>query len=294
MLTAMDIFLLAENILFYSTVCIFIIGTIGNLIHLCVLLTLKQFRSNQCAFYLIVESIVDTCQLSILFIVNLLPVALGFEPANNSLVWCKLRNMVPQTLRLISTSLVCFASFDQFLSTNPQPFLRQMSSIRLARHLTLASICLWTAHSIPYGIFYQIGPSRTCIMPNTDLTQYYSYFYYPVLHGFLPILFASFCSLFAYRNVRRLVRRQLNIERRRLDRQLTAMIFVRVIFFVLFLLPYTIYRIYVLNFTVNRSNFYPYAVDRLVFAITATLTNFNYTVRFGFDLLLNVRICLFR
>lgn len=283
MLTAMEIFLLAESILFYSTVCIFIIGTIGNLIHLSVLLTLKQFRSNQCAFYLIVESIVDTCQLVILLLVNLLPVTLGYEPANNSLVWCKLRNMIPQTLRLISTSLVCFAAFDQFLSTNPHPSLRQMSSIRLARSLTVIAICLWTAHSIPYGIFYQIGSSRTCTMPNLDLTQYYSYFYYPILHGFLPIFFASLSSLFAYRNVRRLVRRQLNIERRRLDRQLTAMIFVRVIFFVLFLLPYTIYRIYVLNFTVNRANFYPYAVDRLVFAITATLTNFNYTVRFRLD-----------
>ena len=280
MLNPMEMISLSENLLFYSTVCIFAIGCIGNVIHLCVLITLKQFRSNQCAFYLIVESIVDTCQLSVLFLINLLPMILNFEPANRSLVWCKLKNMLPQTLRLISTSFVCFAAFDQFLSTNPQPFVRQMSTLRLAYRLTFVAVCLWTAHSIPYGIFYQISTtSGSCTMPNVKLTEYYSYFYYPVLHGFLPILFASLSSLFAYRNVRRLVRRQLNIERRRLDRQLTAMIFVRVIFFVLFLLPYTIYRIYVLNFTISRANLYPYAVDRLIFATTATLTNFNYTVR---------------
>lgn len=279
MLNPMEIITLSENLLFYSTVAIFAIGTLGNFIHLCVLMTLKQFRSNQCAYYLIVESIIDTCQLSILFLVNLLPMSLGFEPANKSLVWCKLKNMLPQTLRLISTSFVCFAAFDQFLSTNPQPYVRQMSTLRLAHRLTIVAVCLWSAHSIPYGIFYQINSLGICTMSNVKLTEYYSYFYYPILHGLLPILLASSFSLFAYRNVRRLIRRQMNVERRRLDRQLTAMIFVRVIFFVLFLLPYTIYRIYVLNFTINRANIYPYAIDRLVFAITATLTNFNYTVR---------------
>jgi hypothetical protein len=186
--------------------------------------------------------------------------------------------MLPQTLRLISTSMVCFAALDQFLFTNPYPSIRQMSTLQLAHRLTFIAICLWTLHSIPYGIFYQISSSNTCTLNNIGLIHYYSYFYYPILHGFFPILASSLSSLCAYRNVRHLVRRQVNF-RRRLDRQLTAMIFARVIFFVLFLLPYTIYRIYALNSTVTQANLYPYAIDQLVYSIVAALSDLNYTVR---------------
>jgi len=51
-------------------------------------------------------------------------------------------------------------------------------------------------------------------------------------------------SIFVYRNVRCIVTRQISIDRARLDQQLTAMIFVRVIVYVILSLPYTISRIY--------------------------------------------------
>lgn len=282
MSTAQDILSFTENFSLYLTISIFVIGSIGSLINICVFLTLKIFRYNQCAFYLIVESIVNTCQLSIISAIYLLPITNGFDPGNVSPAWCKLKNYIPQILRLLSTSMVCFAAVDQFLSTNPQLFIRQMSTIRLARRLTFIAICIWIVHSIPYAIFYEIVPSNGCIITSAGLTHYYSYFYYPVLHGSLPIFVASFSSLLAYRNVRRLIRHQASVVRRRLDRQLTAMIFVRVIVFVLLLLPYTIYRIYSLNVTIDRADLYPYAIDQLVYSIMISLSDLNYVVRFLF------------
>jgi hypothetical protein len=296
MSNALEILSISEDFSLYFTISIFVIGTIGNLLNLCVLTNLKIFRLNQCAFYLIVESIVNTCQLIILFIINLLPITLGFEPGNVYIVWCKLKNMLPQILRLISTSMVCFAAFDQFLSTHYRPSIRHKSTLQLAHRLTLVAICLWTLHSIPYGIFYQISSSNICTLNNTELIHYYSFFYYPVLHGFFPILASSLFSLFAYRNVRHLVRLQVNIVRRRLDRQLTAMIFVWVIFFILFLLPYTIYRIYSLNITVNEANLYSYAINQLVYSIMAAISNLNYIVKFllVFYVKLNENFCFRR
>lgn len=280
MSTAAEILLLADKFSLYFTIVIFVTGTVGNLLNLGVLSTLKIFRSNQCVFYLIIESIVDTCQLSILFIISILPIIYGFSPDNILIVWCKLKNILPQVFRLLSTSMVCFAAFDQFLFTNPHYSMRQISSIQLARCLTLTAICIWIIHGIPYAIFYQIIPSSGCIITNISLIHYYSYFYYPILHGLFPILTSCLFSLLAYRNVRHLVRRQVAVVRRRLDRQLTAMVFLRVICFVLLLTPYTIYRIYSLNVLVSKVNLYPYAVDRLIFLIMASLTNLNYSVRF--------------
>lgn len=281
MASAAEILSFSENFTLNFTFTLFVLGGIGNLINICVLTSLKLFRSNQCAFYLIMESIINNCQLSIVFTINLLPIVLGFEPAKVFVVWCKVKAILPQLFRLISTSLVCFAAFDQFLSTNPQPAIRQMSSLRLARRLLLVAICLWIVHSIPYGIFYQIVSPNGCILNSIILTHYYSFFYYPFLHGSFPIFASSLFSLLAYRNVRRLVRRQIGHTRRRLDRQLTAMIFARVICFVLFLSPYTIYRIYALNVTVSPADPYPYAINQLIFSIVSSVINLNYIVRFS-------------
>lgn len=288
MASATDIISIADHFSYYLAVINIGVGIFGNLINLAVFGALKLFRSNQCVFYFIIESIVDTCQLSTLFVVSAVPVIYGYDPGNSNLVWCKLKNMLPQTFRLLSTSMVCFAALDQFLSTNPRLSIRQMSTLSLSYYLTAIAVCLWNIHSIPYAVFYEINSQKTCVMTNTVLTQYYSFFYYPILHGFLPILLSAICSLLAYRNVRNIIRRQVNIERRRLDRQLTAMVFVRVILFVIFLLPYTIYRIYGLNNKFSRANLYPYAIDRLLFSITAALVNFNFSVEFS-----NLRVWLF-
>ncbi|CAF0719038.1 unnamed protein product [Adineta ricciae] len=277
---AEDILFFTENFSLYFVSVIFVIGGIGNLINICVLTFLKLFQSNQCAFYLVFESVVNTCQLTILFIMYLLPIVNGFDPGNISIGWCKVKAMVPHVFRLLSTSMVCFAALDQFLSTNPLLIIRRMSSLRLAHRLTIIAIIIWSLHSVPYGIFYQIAPPSGCIMNNSRLNFYYLYFYYPFLHGFLPIFASSGYALLAYRNVRRLIRRDMGAERRRLDRQLTAMVFARVICFVLFSAPYTIYRIYALNVSVSRANMYPYAIDRLLYTIMVTLANLNYTMSF--------------
>ncbi|CAF0839303.1 unnamed protein product [Adineta steineri] len=278
--TAQDILSLSQNFSLYFTMTIFVLGTIGGLINIGVLTTLKLFRSNQCAFYLIMESTVNTLQLFVLFIIYLLPITIETDPANTSLAWCKIKNFLTQTLRLLSSSMVCFAAFDQFLSTNPQHIIRQMSSLRLAHRLTIVAIFLWIGHDIPYAILYVIIPPSGCMITNVGLIRYHSFFYYPVLHGLIPILASSSFALLAYRNVRNLVRRQVAVERRRLERQLTAMIFIRVIFYVLLLIPYTIYRIYSLNVTFTQANLYPYAINQLIYSIMSSVTNLNYTVSF--------------
>ncbi|CAF0939199.1 unnamed protein product [Adineta steineri] len=280
MITAQDIFAFTQNFSLYFTMTIFVLGTIGGLINIGVLTTLKLFRSNQCAFYLIIESTFDTLQLFMLFIINILSLTIKPDPGNNSLAWCRIRFALPQTLRLIATSMVCFAALDQFLSTNPQLIIRQMSSLRLAHRLTAVAIFLWICQSIPCSVLYEIVPSSGCIITNVGLIHYYSFFYYPILHGLLPVLVSSSFALLAYRNVRNLVRRQVAVERRRLDRQLTAMIFVRVVFFVLFLTPYTIYRIYSLNDPITPATLYPFAVDQLIYTSLALMTYLNHTVSF--------------
>ncbi|CAF3676024.1 unnamed protein product [Rotaria socialis] len=67
------------------------------------------------------------------------------------------------------------------------------------------------------------------------------------LVGMIPIVISALFSLLAYRNVRHIIRRQTPVFRRRLDRQLTAMILLRVSLFVFKNLSDISFRIYQVN-----------------------------------------------
>jgi hypothetical protein len=91
-------------------------------------------------------------------------------------------------------------------------------------------------------------------------------------------------SILAYRNVRRIIRRQIPVLRRRLDRQLTAMILVRVALFVITTLPYVSVRTYEINRPVDQKNAYAAAVDQLIRTTFTAFFIINFAVfDFCFD-----------
>ena len=263
----------------YISNSIFALGIIGNIFNILTFAKLKLFRSNRCAFYLIVESIADIYLICFLEVLTLIPEIAQISPTNVSVIWCKLQTTFGQPARLFIGSMVCFEALDQYLSTHHRLYLRQLCTLALARVSIITISFVWILQSVPYIVFYDIVPSFGCIITNQSLVYYYSYGYYIFLNGLLPICTASVFSLLAYRNVRRLVRRQLPIERRRLDRQMTAMIFARVVMFVVLLLPYTMFRIYLLSLNGLVIDSVHNAINQLLLTLTNGLLFCNFSVR---------------
>lgn len=127
-------------------------------------------------------------------------------------------------------------------------------------------------------VYQRIDAASGCIVDSAGLIAYITYFYYPVLSGLLPILVSSVFSLLAFRHVRRIVRRQMPVFRRRLDRQMTSMILIRVVFQTVLTLPYTIQRIYALLYATNRTDVVKTATVNLVGAVTISLLYTNIAV----------------
>ncbi|CAF1197012.1 unnamed protein product [Adineta steineri] len=94
------------------------------------------------------------------------------------------------------------------------------------------------------------------------------------------IMNISTATSITYHNVRHIVRRQLPIVRRKLDKQITAMVLMRVIVFVCLLLPYITYRIYAVNFPTSRSMPMAYAISRLIQAIITSIYIINFAINF--------------
>jgi predicted PurR-regulated permease PerM len=124
----------------------------------------------------------------------------------------------------------------------------------------------------------KIQSTEGCSTYNDGFMIYITYVYYLILTGFLPIMITSIFATLAYSNVRRIVQSRIPIFRRRLDRQLTAMILVRVVFLVVVTLPYVIFRIYTLKGPFDQYDSVQKAIIQLMEAITDSLFYLNYSV----------------
>ena len=273
-----DILFVSESLTIYLSFLILFAGFIGHLIDILVFTSLKLFRKSQSAFYLTSESIVNSIHLLFSFTSRIAMNGFHNDLTQTSLLWCKLRYVLVTSLTLLSLSIVCFAAIDQYLSTSYNPYIKQMSTLHLAHRLTLIAIILWTCHGIPFFILMKIESTGGCSRYSNGLTNYVIYGYYVILTGFLPVIISSIFATLAYLNVRRIIQSRILIIRRRLEKQLTAMILIRVAFLVSITLPYITYRIYTLKIHEYPDDSMEKAIMQLVATITYTLFYLNYSV----------------
>ena len=280
--TYVAILQIASQYSFYISYITFSAGIVGNGINIIVFTHLKFLRGNRCIFYLTIESIFALVYQIFSIILNILISVYGNDITRNTLIVCKLSYIFSQACSLIIFSMIYFAAADQFFSTNSRYNLRQICTIRLARYLVIIITVLWISHSLLFSFFVNIIPSVGCTISDPNWIRYVTSFFYPILAGFLPIAIASSFSLLAFRNVRHLVRRQVPIVRRRLDRQITAMVLLHVVFYVIFTLPSLIFHMYVLNNTTIPVSSMQFAIVQLIQVILPSIFNLNYSVRFAF------------
>ncbi|CAF1034596.1 unnamed protein product [Adineta steineri] len=264
----------------YTGYITFSFGIIGNVLNLLVFTQLKQFRTNRCVFYITIESISNLVYQFLSITLTILTSIYGDDATGRSSMWCKLRYILLQICALTTYSMVCFSAVDQFFSTNHRFNVRQMCTLKLGRYFAFIFICFAIIHSIALGSSYNIQPTLGCVLSNYVAVQYSTYFFFPILIGLLPIVVASSFSILAYHNVRHIVRRQLPIVRRKLDKQITAMVLMRVIAFVCLTLSFNAYRIYTINFPTSQSMPMAYAISRLTQAIFISINIINYMISF--------------
>ena len=141
----------------------------------------------------------------------------------------------------------------------------------------IRSLDLFEGFLLPF--FYEIRSSNGCSIYNPIFNYYYSFVHFCVLLGLLPIIVSSLFSLLAYQNVRRIVRRQVPILRRRLDRQLTAMTLIHTLFIIIPSLPYYIFLVYTLllssnDLIVNTKNQFITSITAIFFYMSHSVSFF--------------------
>ena len=276
--TVSDILTAARDYTLYVSFVILFGGVFGHVIDILVFTSTKPFQRSPSAFYLTAESIVNCILLLVLFTSRI--AIFGFENdlTLTSIVWCKVRQAFAGSITLMSFSIICFAAIDQYLSTSHSPYIKRLSTLKLARILTVIAALTWTLATIPTLILTEIRSSNGCSSYNYGFNIYLTYVASLIFTGLLPMLVSSSFAAFAYLNVRRIVRRQIPIFRRRLERQLTAMILVRVLFFVGAITPFVLDRMYNLQVQVDQNNLLHNAIRHLISAIAYSIFYMNCSV----------------
>lgn len=269
---------IGESYKLYAGIFNLTIGIIGNALLILVFTGRRMFRGNQTAFYFIMESISNIGLLLTLNVPKLVTYFLGYDPAQTSTAWCKIQMMIWQAFALFSLFTICFLSFDQYLSTNLRSNWRQKSTLKLAYLLTTFNLYFALFIGITALFTTEIQPSMGCNTYNPIAKRYYSFFYYPIIANILPVVITSTTSLLAYWNVRRIVRLQLPVFRRRLDHQMTAMTLARVMILIILGFPYVIISLYSLNISIDDNDYVKLATIGLLTAVLASLMHANFTV----------------
>jgi hypothetical protein len=269
---------IADKYGFYTGLFNMIVGLVGNTCIILLFTNVKLFRGNQCSFYMTVESFSNIGLLIAIYLTRYLTIILGYDPLITSLAWCKMRSLMSQVFGLCSLYTICFTTFDQYLSTNHRYSFRQISTLKLAHRLTIFNVSIVILHSILFLIYIEIYAAFGCTVYNLIVKRYFSFFYYPILSSALPLIVTASFSLMAYHNVRHIIRRQMPVIRRRLDRQLTAMVLARVICIIILGFPYIFSTLYQLNANISEDNDTELAINGLVGAITYSLLYTNFSV----------------
>jgi hypothetical protein len=239
----------SQEITIYLGIPILLAGLIGESLNCIVFLSLKTFRENTCVFYLIIMSFVNIGQLLTSLLPRIMINGFDIDWSQASSWYCKFQIYILQFCTLMSYTCICLATIDQYLATCFNPRWQQLSNIKLARILSLIFFVIWLLHGVPYLIYLNIIPSPAtgeliCTLANTVLIQYFNYGFIIILAGFFPVSVTILFGALAYRNVTKLAYRAVPLIRRELDKQLSIMVLVEVVYNLFATIPYII--IYIL------------------------------------------------
>ncbi|CAF1050198.1 unnamed protein product [Adineta steineri] len=238
----------SKQITLYLGTFTLIAGVIGGLLNIVVFLSLKTFRESSAAYYLTIMSIVNIGQLLTGLLSRIMTSGFNIDWTLTSLFYCKFRLYCFNTCAMISMTCICLAIIDQYLATSPRVQWRQLCNMKIARRLVFLFVLIWIIHNIPFMIYndhiiLQTTGQATCINTNNIFQQYVSYGTAFVIGKVIPICITFVFGLLAYHNVQQLGYRTVPLIRRELDKQLTVMILVLIVFAFFTNMPYIIVTI---------------------------------------------------
>jgi hypothetical protein len=159
----------------------------------------------------------------------------GIDWTQISVFYCKFRTFALQVTTLVSFTCICLATIDQYLATCTRRRWQQWSNIKIARRVMIITILIAFIEQIPCLIFYDLIKSpgtniSTCITTSDSFVQFNAYVNYLIIGNIIPYLITFSFGLMAYHNIKEIAYRTVPLVRRELDKQLTNMVLLQIVY----------------------------------------------------------------
>ena len=226
----------SRQVTIYVGLPIFLFGMIGGSLNVLIFLSLRTFRKNSCSFYLMVMAMVSLGYLLTGLLTFIMIYGFAIDWTKQSRFYCIFREGFVHICMLIALTCLSLATIDQFFATSSSTHPPRWCQIQLARRLCLGFSFFWFLYGIAFFCSYDLILVSTtgqweCTIVRPLFEQYFNSVHTLVLLCALPLMITSFFGSLAYRNVRQASHRAVPMARRELDKQLTVMVLVQVLFY---------------------------------------------------------------
>jgi uncharacterized membrane protein len=230
-----------KQIWLYGSFSLLIPGLIGNSIN--ILMFRTKLKANPCSIYLLTGDIANT----LILLSNLVPIIVDLLNGTNGStifpVLCKLWTYAPAVFTTISILMLCLASVDRYCSTSRDVRRRQWSAVRVARISILIAVTVSFLFPIP-DLFYAVIHNGRCYYISENYDKYVTYFMVPVLLTILPLCLLSIFGCLTRKNLKHCLAKAHQTEAQRLNYQLTYMLLMQIIWFIISTLTLTGVNLY--------------------------------------------------
>ena len=146
--------IIAKQIVIYFGIPCFIAGIIGGFCNLMVFFSLHTFQENSCAFYLKIMSIFNIAQMITGLVPRIMTTGFDIDWTQTSIFYCKFKYFSLQYAATMSSTCLCLATIDQYLSTCTRPRWQQWCNIKIAHRVLSICAIIWFFEKTTVLIFF--------------------------------------------------------------------------------------------------------------------------------------------
>ncbi|CAF0890220.1 unnamed protein product [Adineta ricciae] len=250
----MSVVSILSSIQFYLTNALgalLIVGVIGNILN-CLVFLRKRLRSNPCSVLFAAASVANAVVM-IYFIVPTIHSLYNSPPENANWIYCKLRLYIRNALLVISRSYLSLACVACYAQSSRNARIRELFRPKIVFRLIILVPIIWFIIPLHIPLLTTIQNGK-CLMWAGAAALYHS-IYICFVAAILPTGTMIVFSLLAFRNLQQMKRNVQpaddlpahNTEKLRLqqrDRQLSKMLFVQIIVYMIFTFSYPLNTLY--------------------------------------------------
>ncbi len=273
--------LLLASITYYVTIYIgifiYIFGFSGSLLNI---LILFSNRHNSCIFLLIYSSIVDFFVLNIGLLPRILSVGFNIDPTLSNLIWCKIRTYGLRISSLIPIFTICLMSIDRLFISCRTVRWRQLSNLSFMRWAIVFISFIIVVEGLPFLILTQILRTNNTVsctpMYNPIFAKYASFFSIPFMYGIIPLSVMMTMGILIYYNLHN------RTHLRKVQRSLTVVILLRIIFVLISCGPYGSYFVYsaIVSITIPIKSPERINIENFILSIVSVFLYITYSSSF--------------